>query len=250
MQVTLASPTNSFEQPSLQFEKVTFAYRRKAVFDGFTAGFGHRSLLLGPNGAGKSTLLQLAAGVLKQQEGAIRVGAGGPSSALGRSVGYMPQHIGVVRGMTALEQVTYAAWLRGLKVREAARDAARVLELVDLREKASRPAVTLSGGERRRLGLAEALTGSCELLVLDEPTAGLDPEQRAHFRDVVAGLDQHVVMSTHLVAEVSDDFDDVCVIKGGAALWSGETSAFRRLGDGDLESSYLQVVQSHPSGAA
>lgn len=114
---------------------------------------------------------------------------------------------------------------------------------VQLEAKLHDRVTTLSGGERRRLGLAEALTGRCDAVLLDEPTAGLDPQQRSVFLDVLGGLSVDVLMSTHQITDVAAQFEDVHVLRRGRVLWSGTVAELRDLGDGDAEAGYLRLMQ-------
>ena len=148
--------------------------------------------LLGPNGAGKTTLLRIAATVLAPDAGQVRVLGRDPSTAEGRleirrRLGYVPQEPGFHRNFTAFEFVDYVAILKEMVDRRARHDEVRrVLALVGLEQVTGTGIRALSGGMRRRVGLAQGLLGSPDLLLLDEPTAGLDPEQRLRFREVVS----------------------------------------------------------------
>jgi ABC-2 type transport system ATP-binding protein len=159
----------------------------------------------------------------------------------------MPQHLSVVPGLTVAEQVAYAGWLSGRSRKDAQRAAEAALDRVDLGHKAqSRPA-HLSGGELRRVGLAEALTKPADLLMLDEPTAGLDPAQRDHFRALLVSLEMPLVVSTHQFDDVDQVFDHVAVIEGGALVFEGSVSTFLEYGDPtpasrQAESAFLNVT--------
>ncbi len=185
--------------------------------------------LLGPNGAGKTTLLRVLATVLAPQSGRVRLLGLDPSDAeerreVRRRLGYLPQDPGYSRTFTAFELVDYVAVLKELTDRRTRHDEVRrVLELVDLTDVAGRKVKALSGGMRRRLGLAQALLRDPDLVVLDEPTVGLDPEQRLRFRDLVsrAGEDRTVVLSTHQTEDVAALCEHVVVVDRGRALFSG-----------------------------
>jgi ABC-2 type transport system ATP-binding protein len=185
--------------------------------------------LLGPNGAGKTTLLRVLATVLAADSGELEILGEDPHDAEGRlhirrSLGYLPQDAGFHRGFTAFEAVDYVAVLKehtGVRARHE--EVRRVLGLVGLSDVANKKVRSLSGGMRRRLGLAQALLGQPSLLVLDEPTAGLDPEQRIRFRDLVseAGHGRTVVLSTHQTEDVAAVCSHVVVMVGGRALFAG-----------------------------
>ena len=185
--------------------------------------------LLGPNGAGKTTLMRLAATVLAPDRGSIRLLGRDPSSAadrveIRRRLGYMPQEPGFYRSFTTFAFVDYVAILKEMTDRQSRHDEVRrVLAAVGLKDVANRKVKALSGGMRRRLALAQALLGSPELLVLDEPTAGLDPEQRLRFREVVSQLPLRttVLLSTHQTEDVTALCERVIVLAGGGVRFDG-----------------------------
>jgi ABC-2 type transport system ATP-binding protein len=185
--------------------------------------------LLGPNGAGKTTLLRMLATVLPADDGHLRVLDQDLDDPAGRRhvrrrLGYLPQDAGFHRGFTAFEALDYVAVLKEHTAARARHDEVRrVLDLVGLGEVATKKVRALSGGMRQRLGLAQALLGQPELLVLDEPTVGLDPEQRMRFRDLVseAGRGRTVVLSTHQTEDVAAVCSDVVVVRGGRAMFRG-----------------------------
>ncbi len=217
------------------------AYGSKRALDGvsLTAGAGVTGLL-GPNGAGKTTLLRAVATVLAPDAGRLRLLGRDPADArerveIRRRLGYLPQEPGFHRSFTAFEMVDYVAILKEHTDRRARHDEVRrVLELVGLADVSGKKVRALSGGMRRRLGLAQALLGDPELLVLDEPTAGLDPEQRMNFRDLMsrAGEDRAVVLSTHQTEDVAALCSHVVVVDAGRTLFTGSVPELLRLAAG------------------
>ena len=185
--------------------------------------------LLGPNGAGKTTLLRMAATVLAPDEGSLRLIGYDPQNAhdrlqIRRRLGYMPQEPGFHRHFTAFEFVDYVAILKEWTDRRARHDEVRrVLELVGLGEIAGKKIKNLSGGMRRRVALSQALIGDPDLLILDEPTAGLDPQQRLRFRELVSRIAerQTVLLSTHQTEDVAALCEQVVVIDRGQVLFDG-----------------------------
>ena len=185
--------------------------------------------LLGPNGAGKTTLLRIMATVMSPDGGSVRLLGHDPSNAherlaIRRSLGYMPQEPGFHRGFTAFAFVDYIAILKEMTdARARHAEVARVLGLVGLEPQAAKPIRALSGGMRRRLALAQALLGDPSLLVLDEPTAGLDPEQRLRFRELISEIAtrQTVMLSTHQTEDVATLCNGVIVIDSGSVLFEG-----------------------------
>lgn len=223
---------------TLVFDDVTFAYSRFRAPVLHNFGWivpSSRTVLLGPNGAGKSTVLALGADALQPKRGRIRVGEldrSSPQASYRRTVGWMPQQIRAVPGLTVREQVAYAGWLKGLSRRQAWDDAPRALATTGLEGLAQRAASTLSGGELRRLGIAQTLIHDARILLLDEPTAGLDPEQRGRFRELIAAIpkDRQIVVSTHQVDDLSDLFAAVVVLAAGKIRYSGSVAEFLALG--------------------
>ena len=196
--------------------------------------------LLGPNGAGKTTLLRVLATVTPHDEGQLRILGQDPSTDAGRlavrrSLGYLPQDAGFHPGFTVFEAVDYVAILKEHTRSRARHDEVRrVLALVGLADLATAKVKTLSGGMRRRLGLAQALLGTPDLLVLDEPTVGLDPEQRIRFRDLVAeaGHGRTVVLSTHQTEDVAAVCSHVVVVHRGRALFDGTVEELTAVAEG------------------
>lgn len=223
----------------MKFCDVSFAYRRTGlVLDQLTWSVPDGvTVLLGPNGAGKSTSLALAASVRRPQRGQIQH-AGLTTSrakdlaAWRRQVGWVPQDVTAIPGFTVHEQVEYAGWLKGLRRRSARRKALETLDVVGLVDRAGQTATTLSGGQLRRLGIAAALVHDAELLVLDEPTAGLDPAQRARLRRYLdrlrGGCD--VLISTHQIDDLKLVADSVAVMRAGRIVFTGPTNEFLDLG--------------------
>jgi ABC-2 type transport system ATP-binding protein len=205
-------------------------YGRLRALDGLdlAAGIGVTGLL-GPNGAGKTTLLRTLATVAAPKDGRLRILGRDPGRAedrlaIRRSLGYLPQEAGFPRGFTAFEAIDYLAVLKEHTVSGARHEEVRrVLRLVGLHDVATKKVRALSGGMRRRLALSQTLLGRPELLVLDEPTVGPDPEQRIRFREIIseAGAGRTVVLSTHQTEDVVAICSQVVVIDHGRALFAG-----------------------------
>jgi ABC-2 type transport system ATP-binding protein len=173
--------------------------------------------LIGHNGAGKTSLLQMIATLTRPTSGRIvfdGVDIVAKPDSIRARLGYLPQDFGVYPNLSALEFMQYFAALKG--VRDPGR-IARLLELVNLHEQARRPASTFSGGMLRRLGIAQALLNDPAILVVDEPTAGLDPEERLRFRNLLAELGQSklVIISTHIVSDVESIADRLAIMRSG-----------------------------------
>jgi ABC-2 type transport system ATP-binding protein len=185
--------------------------------------------LLGPNGAGKTTLLRMIATVLVPDRGTVSLLGRDPSQSdertrIRRRLGYLPQEAGFHRGFTVFEFVDYVAILKEMTDRRARHDEVRrVIALTGLEPVSGKRIRSLSGGMRQRVGLAQALLGDPELLVLDEPTAGLDPEQRLRFREMIshAGEGRTVVLSTHQTEDVAALCARIAVIHRGRTRFAG-----------------------------
>lgn len=214
--------------------QLAFRYGRHRVFSGLDVTFFGRTVLLGPNGAGKSTLLALLADALQPQEGAVllddvqRARRGPGRRDFRRDVAWLPQVVRVFPGLTVKEHVAYMGWLKGLSRAEAWQAAPLALETVDLASISDRKASQLSGGQARRMGIAGALSHGARVLLLDEPTAGLDPDQRERFRGLLQRLEQDltVVVSTHQTEDVADSYDHVAVLVSGHVPFAGSLSQF------------------------
>lgn len=189
------------------------------VDDGVTA-------LIGVNGAGKTTLLTVAAGGLRPTRGTVRISGFDPYGRRSRGhalrrVALMPQSSSFPRGMTAREVVEYVAWMRGASASGARAAAVRALQDVQLADRAGTRFGDLSGGMQRRVCLAQAIAGRPDVLLLDEPSTGLDPEQRRLMVDNLRHLTGAVVLSSHVMEDVADLADRVVILDAGAVAFSG-----------------------------
>lgn len=176
--------------------------------------------LIGHNGAGKTTLMQMIATLTKPTAGQIFFHDEDiveTPNAIRNCFGFLPQDFGVYPNLSALEFMQYFAALKGVKDPQRIR---HLLELVNLHDQAHRSAAEFSGGMRRRLGIAQALLNDPEILVVDEPTAGLDPEERLRFRNLLAELGQEklVIMSTHIVSDVEHIASQLAILRNGKLL--------------------------------
>jgi ABC-2 type transport system ATP-binding protein len=216
-------------------------YGRTQALDGatFTIGSGVTGLL-GPNGAGKTTLLRILATVSAPDSGEVTVFGRNPADAgerteIRRRLGYLPQDPGFQRGFSVFEFIDYVAILKEMANRRERHDEVRrVIEAVDLTSVSGKRVRALSGGMKRRTALAAALLGDPQFLVLDEPTAGLDPEQRLRFRELVshAGEGRAVLLSTHQTEDVAALCQDVVVLDRGRVLFHGSPAELTALADG------------------
>jgi ABC-2 type transport system ATP-binding protein len=227
--------------PTVVAREVTKRFARTQALDGVTVSLSPGVTgLLGPNGAGKTTFLRILATVLGPDRGTVRTLGLDPTlpverTDIRRSLGYLPQEPGFQRGFSVFEFVDYVAILKEMNgARQRHDEVRRVIDAVDLASVSGKRVRALSGGMRRRVALAAALLGDPALLVLDEPTAGLDPEQRLRFRELVsrAGEGRTVVLSTHQTEDVAALCQDVVVLHEGRVRFQGTPARLAALADG------------------
>jgi ABC-2 type transport system ATP-binding protein len=176
--------------------------------------------LLGPNGAGKTTLMSILATITRASEGRVTwdgADVAKDPDALRTVLGYLPQDFGVYPNLNAVEFLEYLAAVKGLDAATSRRRIEELLSVVNLSDVRKRPLGGFSGGMKQRVGIAQALLNDPELLIVDEPTAGLDPEERVRFRNLLADLsgERIVILSTHIVSDVEATATDIALISGG-----------------------------------
>ena len=194
--------------------------------------------LLGTNGAGKTTLMRMLCGILQPTSGTITFdGLDVREEGYRAILGYLPQDFGYYPEFTAMDFLLYMAALKGLPKQSAKRRANELLELVGLQDMGRKKIKTFSGGMKQRLGIAQALLNNPKLLILDEPTAGLDPKERVRFRNLIGqlGKDSIVLLSTHIVSDIEHIADEVLMMKDGNLIYHGAWDEQM----GDLERFYL-----------
>jgi ABC-2 type transport system ATP-binding protein len=209
----------------LSIDNVSKRYRGKVwALRGFSLELGPGVLgLLGPNGAGKTTLTSILATITRASEGGVRWNgtdlAANPD-ALRAVLGYLPQDFGVYPNLNAVEFLEYLAAVKGLDAATSRRRIDELLNLVNLADVRKRPLGGFSGGMKQRVGIAQALLNDPQLLIVDEPTAGLDPEERVRFRNLLSELsgERIVILSTHIVSDVEATATDIALISGGVLV--------------------------------
>ncbi len=226
----------------LVIDRLSKQYKNKISVDRVSARL-HKGVhgLLGENGAGKTTLMRMICGILKPTGGTVSYDGIDVSEEEYRAVlGYLPQDFGYYPEFTGMDFLMYMAALKGLGKTQAKRRAAELLQLVSLQEVAGRKIKTYSGGMKQRLGIAQALLNRPGLVVLDEPTAGLDPKERVRFRSLIQelGKESIVLLSTHIVSDVEHIADTVLIMKNGQLIYQDKWDGSR----GNLEDFYLQHI--------
>jgi ABC-type multidrug transport system ATPase subunit len=195
--------------------------------------------LLGPNGAGKTTLMSILATITKATEGRVLwngVDIAREPDALRVVLGYLPQDFGVYPNLTAVEFLEYLAAVKGIDARAARRRIGELLELVNLNDARKRPLGSFSGGMRQRVGIAQALLNDPQLLIVDEPTAGLDPEERMRFRNLLSDLsgERIVILSMHIVSDVEATAMDIALISKGTLVTHATPESLMQLVEGKV----------------
>jgi ABC-2 type transport system ATP-binding protein len=223
----------------LEFVDVAKVYRGGTRgIDGVSMRLGAGLVgLLGPNGAGKSSLMRIAATVTRPTSGRVLFDGTdvvARPELLRRNLGYLPQDFGVYPHLTAREFLSYLAAVKGMPARVARARIGELLELFDLAGAGRRPLGKYSGGMLRRVGIAQALLADPRVLIVDEPTAGLDPEERVVFRNLLSDLagDRVVLLSTHIVSDVESVASDIAIMAGGRLRLRGSPQDLVRQAEG------------------
>jgi len=218
-------------------------FGRTRALDGIDLSIGPGMFgLLGPNGAGKTTLMRILAGIANPTSGSVRVAGHDLATEAGKRaaksiLGYLPQELGLYPELTAAQLVDYMAILKGLDDPHVRRErVARTLAMVALGGAADRKIKGFSGGMKRRVGIAQALVNDPKLLIVDEPTAGLDPEERIRFRNLLVGLagERTVILSTHIVEDIGQTCRDLAVLGRGRVLFRGSPAELSRVAEGHV----------------
>lgn len=197
--------------------------------------------LLGANGAGKTTFMRMLCGSLKPTSGTVTFDGMDVSSEEYRAeLGYLPQDFGYYPDFNGMDFLLYMASLKGLTKTEAKRKSKKLLELVSLSDVAKKKIATYSGGMKQRLGIAQALLNDPKIIILDEPTAGLDPKERVRFRNLIKelGTESIVLLSTHIVSDIEHIADTVLMMKAGQIVFNGSADEID-----DLEKFYLDEFE-------
>ena len=218
MELTIQNISKSYNKSSLALDKVSFS---------IPAGvYG----LIGRNGAGKTTLLRIMASVLTPSDGAILLD-GKPItdhlSAYRKMLGYLPQNTKLMPQLNIVEFLEYMAMLKGIRDQtEMKYEVERCIEIAGLENERKKHLSKYSGGMLRRAGIAQALLGDPKIIIVDEPTTGLDPEERLHFLNLISsiGVDKIVILSTHIIHDIENICPNACILNKGKMMYSGSTA--------------------------
>ncbi len=210
---------------SLKIDRLTKQYKNKIAVDKISFELDNGVYgLLGANGAGKTTLIRMMCGILKPTSGVITWNNVDVSEEAYREVlGYLPQHFGYYPEFTAYDFMIYMASLKGISKSVAKKKTKELLEIVSLSDVAKKKIKTFSGGMKQRLGIAQAMLNDPKILILDEPTAGLDPKERVRFRNLISklGTDRIVILSTHIVSDIEYIAKEILIMKSGEIIHKG-----------------------------
>lgn len=226
------------------------------IIDGITKKYGTKTVvdniklrlrigvtgLLGANGAGKTTLMRMMCGILKPDSGEITYDGHDVLSEGYRNIlGYLPQDFGYYPEFTGRDFLMYFAALKGLDKKAAKTRTAEILKMVGLDDVGKVKIKKYSGGMKQRLGIGQALINRPEILILDEPTVGLDPKERVRFRNLIEELGKTtiVLLSTHIVSDIEHIADDIVMVRSGEIIWQGKWNE----DDGSLEDFYLKEFE-------
>lgn len=227
----------------LVVDRLTKQYQNKIAVDRLTLTLTPGIYgLLGGNGAGKTTFMRMVCGILKPTSGTITLDGIDVNTEEYRNVlGYLPQDFGYYPNFTGKDFLLYMAALKGIDKWEAVERTRDLLEMVSLSDMANKKVKTYSGGMKQRLGIAQALLNEPQILILDEPTAGLDPKERMRFRGLLEklGKENIVLLSTHIVSDVDKIADEILMMKQGQLIFRGTRD---EIGE-DLEEFYLREFE-------
>ncbi|MCO5937228.1 ABC transporter ATP-binding protein [Mucilaginibacter sp. RB4R14] len=218
---------------------------QKTALSSFTININKGILgLLGPNGAGKSTLMKLIATISKPTTGTLLLDGTDivqHPDAIRKVLGYLPQDFGVYPNLNAYEFLEYIAAMKGVGGKGLRKRIDILLEGVNLTADAKRPIGTYSGGMKQRIGIAQALLNDPKVLIFDEPTVGLDPEERMRFRQLIADLAQDcvIILSSHIVSDIETIADEVAIMQGGKLITKGYQQDIIKQADGRIFETFL-----------
>lgn len=218
----------------IQIKNLSKKFKSHTVLNDITINFENKTYgLLGENGAGKTTLIRCITGMYSKYKGNIEISGKDKKNNL---VGYLPQNFGAFKELTVNDMMLFMANQKGLSSKTASSDIASALELVNLSDKTKTKIGKLSGGMLRRFGIAQALLGDPETIIFDEPTAGLDPEERLRFKNIVEKIKKGktIILSTHIVEDVDVLCDEIAIMKDGKIIECGDIEYIKSIAKGKV----------------
>lgn len=228
----------------IEIKNLTKKFKSHIVLKNISITFDNKTYgLLGENGAGKTTLLRCITGMYSNYDGKITALDSDNNKSI---IGYLPQNFSTFKELTVNDMMLFFANQKALDLNNISKEIDSLLHLVNLAPQKGVKTGKLSGGMLRRLGIAQALLGNPQIIILDEPTAGLDPEERLRFKNLVESIrkDKTVILSTHIVEDVDALCDEIIIVKGGEILFCGDTDSVRNLAQGKVFEAPESIVKS------
>lgn len=225
----------------IEIKNLTKKFKSHTVLNNISINFENKVYgLLGENGAGKTTLIRCITGMYSNYEGKINF------SDSCNNIGYLPQNFSAFKELTVNDMLLFFANQKALELNNISKEIDSLLDLVNLSSKKGAKISKLSGGMLRRLGIAQALLGNPQIIILDEPTAGLDPEERLRFKNLVESIrkDKTIILSTHIVEDVDALCDEITIVKSGEILFCGDADSVRNLAKGKVFEAPESIVRS------
>lgn len=228
----------------IQLNSVTKKFGKKMVLEDITTEINEGIYgLLGPNGAGKTTLIRCILGIYPQKQGAVLIEG---ETKKHPNIGYIPQNFELFPQMSIFECMSYFCSMKGIKKKQRKDEIARCLSLVNMQTHQKEKCGKLSGGQIRRVGIAQALLGNPEYIIMDEPTVGLDPEERIRFIDLITEIGKitTIILSTHIIEDVEKCCNQVIILKQGKIVYQNSCDQLKMKADEHtLESGYMNIVK-------
>lgn len=235
-------------ETSIEIQNLTKNYGKKQALSEINLQISQGMFgLLGPNGAGKTTLMKVLTTLIKKTEGEVKI-CGVPvenSRQIRNMTGYLPQDFSMYGNMSAYEALDYLAVLSGMSREERKVKVPQMLEKVNLLEKKRTKVKAMSGGMKRRLGIAQAIIHDPRVIIVDEPTAGLDPEERVRFRNLLCEIakDRIVLLSTHIVGDIEATCENIAVLNQGKICFKGTVTELLSLAKGKVYSTEIAAAE-------
>ncbi len=228
----------------IEINNLTKKFKSHIVLNNISIRFENKTYgLLGENGAGKTTLIRCITGVYSNYYGNISISASGNNKSV---IGYLPQNFSAFKELTVDDMMLFFANQKSLDLNNISKEIDYLLDLVNLSSKKGSKIGKLSGGMLRRLGIAQALLGDPQIIILDEPTAGLDPEERLRFKNLIESVrqDKTIILSTHIVEDVDALCDEITIVKSGEIVFCGDADGVRNIAKGKVYEIPEKIIKS------